>query len=70
MKTLDPKHPAWKEYDAAAEWCAKLGYAGRDGDPLPSNMSVESVALINADPESFERRVKDYAYALAMNKTK
>lgn len=57
---------AWIEYDAAAEWCAKRGLKGKAGDPLPGLMSAEAVNLINDDPEAFETRVRDTAYALAM----
>ena len=55
----------WSEYDAAALWCAKRGLRGTDGDRLPVNTCAETVAEINADPEAFERRVRESAYALA-----
>lgn len=58
----------WREYDHAALDLAKKGLKGKPGDPLPNFMSVECVALINEDPEAFERRVRESAYALAMAK--
>lgn len=55
------------EYDAAAEWCAKRGLRGNTGDPLPANMDPDgALKFINADPESFQMRVKEFAYSLAM----
>jgi hypothetical protein len=59
---------AWKEYDYAAEDMAKKGLKGAIGDPLPEFMTLEAVKLINDDPEAFERRVKEMAYGLAMEK--
>ncbi len=56
----------WMEYDAAASELARKGLKGAIGDPLPNLMSAETVALINADPEAFERRVRAFAYAQAM----
>jgi hypothetical protein len=61
-------HDQWAEYDAAAEWCAKHGFKGDVGDPLPNLMSKETVELINADPEAFADRVRLTAYSLAMRK--
>ena len=58
----------WQEYDSAAEWCAKRGLKGTIGDALPNLMSGRTVDLINDDPEAFERRVREFAYALAMEK--
>lgn len=57
---------AWAEYDAAAEWCARRGIKGRPEDPLPPMLSVDAQALIDEDPEAFERRVADTAYGLHM----
>ena len=54
----------WREYDAAAEWCAKHGYRGVVGDPLPALLSNAVVVEIEVDPEAFEARVKASAYAL------
>ena len=59
---------AWQEYDWAAEDLARKGLRGLAGDPLPNLMSVEAVELINADPDAFARRVRECAYALAMQK--
>lgn len=56
------------EYDSAAEWCAKRGLSGKIGDPLPANMSAGgALKYINADPESFQRRVREMAYGIAMD---
>ena len=57
-----------QEYEYAAESLAKKGLKGLPGDPLPNLMSVEAVDLINADPEAFQMRVREHAYAIAMNK--
>lgn len=59
---------AWTVYDSVAEWCAKHGYDGKPGDLLPYLLSSDICVLINADPEAFQRRVRETAYALAMNK--
>lgn len=56
------------EYESAAAWCAKRGIKGNLGDPLPENLSDDVAEDINADPEAFEERVRDYAYAFAMEK--
>lgn len=57
---------AWQEYDSAAAWCAKRGLKGVEGDPLPEALSSRAQALIDEDPEAFEQRVRDTAYAIAM----
>lgn len=56
----------WQEYDFAAAWCARRGIKGRDGDSLPELLSADAYQEINDDPEAFERRVRESAYALAM----
>lgn len=54
------------EYDSAAEWCAKRGFKGTVGDPLPCNMETNgALKYIQADPEAFERRVREFAYGLS-----
>lgn len=58
--------PLWNLYDAVAECMAKRGLSGKIGDPLPNLMDARVVDLINADPESFERRVREMAYGLSM----
>ena len=35
------------ETQDAAKWCAKRGYEGKIGDPLPCNLSKESTEEIN-----------------------
>lgn len=48
-----------REYDAAAEYCAK-------NDKLPANMgSPGAIDWIKSDPEAFEDRVRQFKYALA-----
>ncbi len=55
------------EYDAAAEWCARRGYKGNVGDPLPCNMAADGALKYISDcPESFQERVRQFAYAMAM----
>jgi hypothetical protein len=57
------------EYDSAAEWCAKRGIKGEIGAPLPANMATDgALKWIQADPESFQERVRQFAYGLAMEK--
>jgi hypothetical protein len=58
----------FSEYDSAAEWCAKRGLKGVIGDALPSLLSIQTVILINNDPEAFQNRVNACAYRLAMEK--
>ena len=58
----------WREYDSAAEWCAKRGLKGAVGEPLPHLISGETVDMINDDPDAFQERVRQTAYALAMNR--
>ena len=56
----------WTEYDMAADDCARRGLAGKPGDPLLNLLGDCTCRLIDADPEAFERRVSDMAYARAM----
>ncbi len=58
----------WSEYDYAAEWSARNGYAGNVGDPLPEYLSGVCVGMINDDPEAFQVGVRACRYALAMNR--
>lgn len=51
-----------REYDGAAEQMARTG-------KMPLNMSSPgAIDYIEADPEAFEDRVREYKYAAAMNK--
>ena len=59
---------AWREYDAAAKWCARRKLAGKIGDPLPTLLSADCQTLIDDDPEAFQDRVRLTAYALAMSR--
>lgn len=57
------------EYDSAAQWCARRGLTGAVGDPLPNLMDSDgALKWINAHPEAFQQRVKDFAYMMAMDK--
>jgi hypothetical protein len=67
MKTTELPLEHCAEYDAAAEHCARRGLRGAIGDPLPANMDANgALAWINADPEAFQERVRQFAYGLAM----
>lgn len=57
---------AWQEYDHAADWCAAHGLSGCFGCVLPEGLSTRAKELIDADPESFERRVREHAYFRSM----
>lgn len=55
------------EYDGAAQWCAERGLKGECGDALPPGMATDgALKYISADPEAFQRRVREFAYALSM----
>ena len=56
----------WIVYDSCAAWCAKRGIRGKIGDPLPNLLSNDVLKLINDDLEAFETRVRQMAYARAM----
>ena len=56
----------WAEYDSAADWCAARNLKGAIGDALPTGMSNACWIAINSDPEAFECRVRQTAYARAM----
>lgn len=58
----------WQEYDAAAEWCAKRGIKGNEGDALPSLLSAACFLEIDKDSEAFQRRIRETAYGLAMSR--
>lgn len=57
---------AWREYDMIAAAMARKGLAGKEGDPLPVNVSQRALMLINDDPGAFQERIRASAYALAM----
>jgi hypothetical protein len=59
---------AWQEYEWAAEDLARKGLTGKLGDLLPNTLSAECHELIANDPEAFQRRVRECAYAQAMRK--
>ena len=56
----------WNEYDMAAEWCARRGLEGIEGDRLPVFLSCTCHDLIMNDPDAFADRVRSTAYMLAM----
>ena len=68
LLNLDSALWLWQEYDAAAEWCARRGFTGAIGTELPMLVSRDCIDAINADPEAFQQRVKDTAYAIAMER--
>lgn len=55
----------WEEYDNVAEWCARNGFSGEPGDPLPNLLSSEVHDEINSDTDAFAERVRGAAYAIA-----
>ena len=57
------------EYEHAAEWCAERGLKGTFGDPLPPLIADTVKQEIDDNPEAFEARVNDYAYALSMERS-
>lgn len=59
---------AWREYDTIAAMMARKGLKGIEGEPLPDGISTECFELINADTDAFADRVRDCAYAQAMNR--
>lgn len=61
-----PEAIAWTEYDAVAERLAREGKTGSVGTELPALMNARTIEFINADPEAFESRVRQFAYAVAM----
>ena len=65
-----PDYAIAQEYDWAAEDMAKKGLRGNIGDPLPNFISADVMDAINNDPEAFQQRVRECAYALAMGKLK
>jgi len=64
----DKQGRMWAEYDSAAEWCAKRGLKGNEGDRLPTGLSDAVLSEINDHPEAFAERIRATAYALAMEK--
>jgi hypothetical protein len=45
------------EAQSAASWCAKRGYAGHTGDPLPCGLSFQAWEEICKNPEAFRLAV-------------
>lgn len=58
----------WEEYDAAAEWCARRGIEGKVGDRLPEGLSMRVWREIEKDPDAFQLRIRETAYAIAMER--
>ncbi len=68
-KTIELPLEHCAEYDSAANWCTLRGIKGNAGDPLPPNMNPDSALYyINADPEAFQERVRQCAYAMASDR--
>ena len=54
------------EYDDAALDLARRGLTGAISDPLPPSMgSPGALDYIQADPEAFQKRIREMAYWLA-----
>lgn len=56
------------EYESVCAWMAQRGYAGDFGDPLPPLLSAETSLEIETDMEAFRRRIREHAYAIAMER--
>lgn len=62
---------AWdftEEYEMVCEEMAKKGRTGKMGDLLPINMSHAVYEAIHADLYAFQQRIREHAYAFAMEK--
>lgn len=46
------------EVRSAAKWCARRGYKGVRGDPLPNLLSSRAATWINNNPRAFREMVK------------
>ena len=55
----------WEEYDAAAKWCAQREIDGQPNSPLPALTSIAVCDLIEGDVEAFQKRIREFAYAIA-----
>jgi hypothetical protein len=61
----------WREYDAAAERCARRGIQGdaaAEWCAQRGDLDSRVIEAINEDPEAFATRVRETAYALAMER--
>lgn len=62
---------AWdftEEYEMVCEEMAKKGRIGKLGDLLPVNMSHAVYEAIHNDLYAFQQRIRDHAYAFAMER--
>lgn len=58
-----------EEYDHLARHCADFGLSGDVGTVLPDGLfSPGAIDYINADPEAFAQRVKEFAYGRSMER--
>ncbi len=56
------------EYEQVCEYMARNGCTGKPGDHLPDLLSVEVSEAIHADLYAFQQRIREHAYALAMER--
>jgi len=66
------QHPGFdvdEEYESVCGYMATRGRTGQAGDALPMGLSRECHDLIECNPECFRRRIRDYAYAMAMERS-
>lgn len=55
-----------EEYESVCDYMASCGRLGMPGDKLPMGISVACLSLINQDIYAFQSRIRDCAYAYAM----
>ena len=48
-----------EEVRGAARWCARRGYEGKVGDPLPNLMSSRACTWINGNLRAFREMVRE-----------
>ncbi len=56
------------EYEMVCAEMARKGRTGKPGDLLPCLISTEILDAIHNDLYAFQKRVREHAYALAMEK--
>lgn len=57
-----------EEYESVCAYMAKRGLTGKAGDPLPNAISYGCAEIINDDLYAFQKRIREHAYAMAMEK--
>lgn len=56
------------ESQSAAKWCARRGYFGIAGDPLPAMLSQTALEEINANQRLFRLAVHTFKLNVLMNR--